>query len=140
MSITYSIESPDTDIQSFGEKIGMSSNGNIVVTHHGDFIYIYNIDDRSNIILEKEIKPTEFSNISTLNEIAVNEDGNLIIIAYLESSSGSQKLIQITNKSEESYLGVNSGTNWQIIGTNIYYLNYEGLLYRYNDTEQLVGP
>ena len=140
MSITYSIESPDTDIQSFGEKIGMSSNGNIVVTHHGDFIYIYNIDDRSNIILEKEIKPTEFSNISTINEIAVNEDGNLIIIAYLESSSGSQKLIQITNKSEESYLGVNSGTNWQIIGTNIYYLNYEGLLYRYNDTEQLVGP
>ena len=56
MSITYSIESPDTDIQSFGEKIGMSSNGNIVVTHHGDSIYIYNIDDRSNIILEKEIE------------------------------------------------------------------------------------
>ena len=138
MSITYSIESPDTGIQSFGEKIGMSSNGNIVVTHHGDFIYIYNIDDRSNIILEKEIKPTEFSDISTINEIAVNEDGNLIIIAYVESSSGSQKLIQITNKSEESSLGSNSGTNWQIIGTNIYYVNYEGILYKYNNAERLV--
>ena len=138
MSITYSIESPDTGIQSFGEKIGMSSNGNIVVTHHGDSIYIYNIDDRSNIILEKEIKPTEFSDISTINEIAVNEDGNLIIIAYVESSSGSQKLIQITNKSEESSLGSNSGTNWQIIGTNIYYVNYEGILYKYNNAERLV--
>ena len=139
MSITYSIESPDTSIQSFGEKIGMSSNGNIVVTHHGDSIYIYNIDDRSNIILEQEIElnTTEFSNISTINEVAVNEDGNLIIIACMKD--GYQNLLQITNKTNLSSLGVNSGTNWQIIGTNIYYVNNEGL-YRYNDAVQLVNP
>ena len=140
MSVTYSIESPDTDIQSFGEKIGMSSNGNIVVTHHGGSIYIYNIDDRSNIILEKEIEPTEFLNLSTINEIAVNEDGNLIIIAYNLNTETDQKILQITNKTDSSSEISNNGTNWQIIGTNIYYVNDNGLQRYNNNPERLVDP
>ena len=136
MSITYSIESPDISIQSFGEKIGMSSNGNIVVTHHGDSIYIYNIDDRSNIILEQTI---ELSNISTINEVAVNEDGNLIIIAYNLGTDTNQRILQITNKSDLSSVEINDGTNWQIIGSNIYYVNSNGLQ-RYNNALQLINP
>ena len=69
----------------------------------------------------------------------MNEDGNLIIIAYNLGTDTNQRILQITNKSDLSSVEINDGTNWQIIGSNIYYVNSNGLQ-RYNNALQLINP